>query len=280
MLTNPFYIGVVDWKGARYPGQHKALISETLFNRVQDVLRARDKAGVRERRHEHYLKGVLMCAECGRRLSLTLAKGQYLYFYCLGQKGIARTGCAQPYVLADDAERLVEKLYAKIQLPETWVGRLTGELEDEIVARQADASERRVILTKKLAKLADERKKLLRAYYANAIPLELLKADQGRITAAETGAKTELADLEGDLTGWQEVLTMAIRLAGNCHEAYHKARPPVRRRLNDVVFRAVYIFDGNIDHPEFTEIFEPLFARPSSNKRLSEFGTRVSEWLR
>lgn len=211
---------------------------------------------------------MLLCAECGRRLSLTLAKGQYLYFYCLGQKGIAKTGCAQPYVLADDAELLVEKLYLKIELPETWVQRLTEELEEEIVARQADASERRVALTKKLSQLADERQKLLRAYYANAIPLELLKADQDRITAAESGAKAELTDLEGDLTGWQEVLTMAIRLAGNCHDAYRKARPSVRRRLNDVVFRAVYILDGNVHRPQFTEVFEPLFARPSSNKRL------------
>ena len=71
-----------------------------------------------------------------------------------------------------------------------------------------------------------------------------------------------------DLTGWQEVHTLAIRLAGNCHEAYVKARPPVRGRLNDVVFRAVNIRDGNVDRPEFTEIFEPLFARPRSNKRL------------
>lgn len=34
-LANPFYIGVVGWKGARYPGQHKARVSGTLFGRVQ-----------------------------------------------------------------------------------------------------------------------------------------------------------------------------------------------------------------------------------------------------
>lgn len=42
--------------------------------------------------------------------------------------------------------------------------------------RQAEASETRVTLTKKLAALADERQKLLRAYYANATPLELLRS--------------------------------------------------------------------------------------------------------
>jgi DNA invertase Pin-like site-specific DNA recombinase len=88
LLTNPFYVGVVQWGGARYEGQHKALVPQSLFDRAQETLRARDVAGTRQRRHEHYLKGLLHCGECGRRLSLTLAKGRYLYFYCLGQRGL------------------------------------------------------------------------------------------------------------------------------------------------------------------------------------------------
>ncbi len=268
LLTNPFYVGVVQWGGARYPGQHKALIPLSLFGRVQQTLRARDVAGVRQRRHEHYQKGLLFCGECGRRLSLTLAKGKYLYFYCLGQRGPARTGCRQPYILAGDAEALVEDLYRQIQLPPSWVDRLTEELEAEIVDRQAEASERRVVLAKTLAKLADERGKLLLAFYANAIPLDLLKAEQDRIGGAEQAARGELEATEGDLEGWQDVLRTAIRLAGNCHAAYMKARASVRRRFNDAVLEAVYLKDRKIARAEFSEVFAPLFSRPSSNKGL------------
>jgi site-specific DNA recombinase len=269
MLANPFYVGVVAWNGVRYPGRHKALISESLFARVQDVLRAHDIAGVRQRRHDHYLKGLLYCGECGRRLSLTLAKGKYLYFYCLGQTGQARTGCRERYVLAGDAEAAVEDLYRRMQLPESWVAKLTGELEAEIVERQAESSENRVVLTKKLAKLADERQKLLQAFYANAIPLQLLKADQDRITREEQTTRSELDVTEQDLAGWQDVLTMAIRLASNCHTAYLKARPSIRRRFNEAVLEAVYVKDRKIARAEFSEVFAPLFSRPSSNKRLN-----------
>ena len=239
-----------------------------MFDRVQETLRARDVAGTRQRRHEHSLKGLLHCGECGRRLSLTLAKGRYLYFYCLGQRGTARTGCRQPYILAGDAEALVEDLYRQIQLPRSWVRRLTEELEAEIVERQAEASERRVLLTKTLAKLAEERGKLLQAFYANAIPLDLLKAEQDRIGAAEQAVKAELETTEGDLDGWQDILRTAIRLAGNCRAAYLKARPSVRRRFNDAVLEAVYIRDRKIGRANFSEVFAPLFSRPSSNKRL------------
>ncbi len=133
------------------------------------------------------------------------------------------TGCTQPYVMACDAEKGVKDIYRKIQLPEEWVERLTGELEDEIVERQATAGELRVTLTQRLAALGEERQKLLRAYYANAIPLDLLKRDQDRITEQEDKAKSELAATEADLGKCQEVLSAAIRLAGSCHAAYLKA---------------------------------------------------------
>jgi site-specific DNA recombinase len=267
MLANPFYIGIVEWDGARYPGRHRPLVSKNLFERCQDVLKAHNKAGVRQRRHDHYLKGFLYCGQCGNRLSLTLAKGTYLYFYCLGQKNSLRhkTNCTQPYVIACNAEQGVEDLYRKIQLPDEWVKRLIKELEEEIVERQATAGELRVSLTKRLASLAEERQKLLRAYYANAIPLELLKRDQDRISEQEDRAKTELATTEADLDRWQEVLTIAIRLAGSCHAAYLKASPKVRRRFNDAVLKAVYLEDGKVKRAKFTDVFAALFSRPSSN---------------
>lgn len=107
-----------------------------------------------------------------------------------------------------------------------------------------------------------------RPFYANAIPLDLLKTEQDRIGIAEHAAKEALQATEGDLEGWQDVLRAAIRLAGNCHAAYLKARPSVRRRFNDAVLEAVYIKDRKIGRAEFSEVFAPLFSRPSSNKTL------------
>ncbi len=65
------------------------------------------------------------------------------------------------------------------------------------------------------------------------------------------------------------MLSLAIKLAGNCHAAYLKANPKVRRRFNDAILESVYIEDGKVARAEFTEVFEALFSRPSSNKHLS-----------
>jgi site-specific DNA recombinase len=133
---------------------------------------------------------------------------------------------------------VAQDLYRRVQLPKSWVKQLTEELEAEIVERQAEASEGRDVLTMRLARLADERQKLLRAFYANAIPLELLKTEQDRISREEHAGRSELDVTEADLEGWQEVISMAIRLAGNCHAAYLKPRSSVRRRFNQAVLEA------------------------------------------
>jgi site-specific DNA recombinase len=268
MLANPFYTGVVEWGGVRYEGQHRPLVSQSIFDRVQDVLRSHDRVGVRHRRHDHYLKGLLFCGECGRRVSLTLAKGRYLYFYCLGQRGQVRTGCQQPYMLAGHAEALVEDVYRRVQLPASWVEQLNAEMEAEVAERRAESMERRAALTKKLAKIADERQKLLRAFYGSAIPIELLKSEQDRLTREERAAEQELDVAAADLDAWEEVLLTAIRLAGNCHAAYLKARPSVRRHFNQAVLEAVYVKDRKVARAEFSEVFAPLFSRPGSNKAL------------
>ena len=43
ILTNPFYCGLIRYRGKLLPGQHPALISEELFGQVQEALRQRRK---------------------------------------------------------------------------------------------------------------------------------------------------------------------------------------------------------------------------------------------
>lgn len=45
MLTNPFYVGEVRYKGQRFPGIHPPLVSQKLFDQVQERLTQRCKRG-------------------------------------------------------------------------------------------------------------------------------------------------------------------------------------------------------------------------------------------
>lgn len=93
LLRNPYYIGIVDFNGVRYPGRHEPLIDTVTFDRVQDRLAASALAGDRSRKHQHYLKGSVFCGQCGGMLSSGRHRNgigvQYEYFGC-----VARRSCA------------------------------------------------------------------------------------------------------------------------------------------------------------------------------------------
>jgi len=81
ILANPVYVGIACWGGVEHPGLHEPLTTREVFRRVQELLAARSVRGTRERKHPHYLKGVLHCGVCGRRLSIQHSKGRYAYFF-------------------------------------------------------------------------------------------------------------------------------------------------------------------------------------------------------
>ena len=121
------------------PRHHEPLVDRATFDKVQELLAARAVRGTRERRHHHYLKGLLVCGVCGRRLSLQFSKGTYTYSYCLGQKDRRNgTGCRERYVAADQLEAEVEDLYGRIEVPTDWAEGLRQAIAAEVATRHEE----------------------------------------------------------------------------------------------------------------------------------------------
>ena len=76
LLRDRYYLGYVTHDGIEYDGRHEPLITSDLFDRVQRVLDVERGGGTRERVNDHYLKGTLWCARCGRRLILRPSTGK------------------------------------------------------------------------------------------------------------------------------------------------------------------------------------------------------------
>jgi len=226
--------------------------------------------GTRERKHPHYLKGMLYCRVCGGRLSVQHSKGRYVYFFCLGQKNDPLGTFREPYVAADDLEAQVEDLYRRIELPESWAERLREEMAAEIEERQASDAAQRNLLIDRLAKAGGERRKLLDAYYGGAIDVPTLKTEQTRIGATIDAVKDRLADLDANLTERQEILELAASLATRCGDAYRKANDRTRKLFNAAVFERLDVKGGRLCHEQYRPPFDGVF-----NVSEFEYGTRV-----
>ncbi|MBI5870055.1 MAG: recombinase zinc beta ribbon domain-containing protein [Actinobacteria bacterium] len=255
MLKNPFYKGTIRWNGIETQGVHTPLINKDQWDRVQEVMKVRNLAGERRRKHPHYLRGTVYCGECGSRMSSDIKTKngkEYLYFYCLGQK--RRNGCKQKYIASGDLENLIESSYEEIELTEKVRAKLADKFEKRFLERQTNTINEQQFITRRMAKLAEQRLKLMDAYYAGAVPLEVLKKEQDRISGEMDDSRDRLEILK---TGDEEIrnaLNMALELASKCGVAYRKAGPEVRRQFNHAFFKKVLIKNKKVEDAITTNI--------------------------
>ena len=259
ILGNRAYLGEVEWAGVRYPGQHDPLTSPATFDKVHQLLATRASRGTRERKHPHYLKGLLHCAVCGRRLSIQVSKKrQYTYFFCLGQKNGGPDVCREPYTPADTLEKQVADLYRRVQLPAPLIDQLTTDLDAEIAARTQRDTAERDHQTRRLGIIVEQRRKLLDAYYANAIDLTTMKTEQQRLDRDHRDATDRLDTVTAHLTEWRDILTTALTFAGNCGDAYRTAPERVRTLYNAALFTRVTVRDGRVHGWSHHQPFDTL----------------------
>ncbi len=263
LLTHPYYKGLVRYKGITYPGNHEALVSEATWEKVQETLQAKGRAGEKQRKHPHYLKGTVYCGDCGSRLLVSNNRGRrgkvYPYFICLGRQQ-KRTECSQRAVLIETIEQQVEDHYDTVQPAAELLGQLRDLILDEMLLQQTSAEQERHIQERRKTQLLDEQAKLLQAHYAEAVPLDLMKKEQKRI-------ETELAAIDDRLRAtslhFEEVeanLNQALALAENWAAAYRDAGPTIRRQMNQAIFKKIYVDDEGGVTSEFSEPFELLLS--------------------
>lgn len=125
VLTNPFYIGVIQFDGKEYPGKQPRLITEDLFNAVQAKLSR--KRPTKYRKHNAVLKGVLTCDHCNKNITWQLQKG-HLYGSCQRKLDACK---AQSFIREDAVLELIQGKLDDLICPSpeviTWLTTLLQE---------------------------------------------------------------------------------------------------------------------------------------------------------
>jgi len=135
LLRHPYYLGLVRYRGALYPGKHDALVTPETWQTVQDLLSARNLAGEKQRVHRHYLKGSIACGTCGARLIVNYSTNRhgttYPYFVCLGRQQ-DKHSCSQRALRIELVEEAVAAYYESVQLPESELAAVRAFMAEEL----------------------------------------------------------------------------------------------------------------------------------------------------
>jgi site-specific DNA recombinase len=258
VLQNRFYVGYTSY-GRRVPGQkrewmpgaHEPLITEELFEKVQQV-RARRASlycpSISSAKTIYPLTSLLVCADCG-----CLWKGQNhrdtgpRYRDPARQKG---KECKQHVksVLAASLESQVKTILRGIELPENWQERLRQGL-----TRQASDTDVEAI--EKHRHAIEGRLERLKSLY---IMGDLKENDYVR-------PKAELMDQLGALPLANGMTLFDLKYAVSLLEQFESivevATPEERKQIYQSLFRQIYLLDGEIKAIEPTPVLWALLGQ-------------------
>jgi site-specific DNA recombinase len=122
IIMNPLYAGKVKYKGNAYPGEHKEIIDEATFQKVQDQI-AYNRV---DRKIKHnskcygLLSQLLRCKHCDCVMFHTYSSKnqlkQYRYYVCIKAQKLGYTVCPTRSVRAPEIENAVVASLSKIEI--------------------------------------------------------------------------------------------------------------------------------------------------------------------
>lgn len=114
ILGNPFYAGLIQWRGKLSVGKHPPVVTLDEYDRVQARLHRRDAP--RPKRHTFAFIGLMRCGSCGLQITaeqkVKPSGRTYTYYHCT-KRGVGER-CPERYVaetaLADQIVEFLETL--------------------------------------------------------------------------------------------------------------------------------------------------------------------------
>ena len=205
ILRNPFYYGVFRHKGELYQGTHEPIISKQLFDKVQEVLKAKGKPRKSKELKPFVFRGVFTCGECGR--SITAEKQvkpsglAYTYYRCTKKNII----CHQKYIEERELVKQLNAIIQKVALPTVWKDKFLQRLAKEKKEISAKSNVSAQNLRGELKLLEEKQARLLNIYLDQRITSKEYTLAKERIINRIIELKEKIGDFGRKGNNWLEL---------------------------------------------------------------------------
>ena len=261
LVRNPFYMGIVRYRGQSYPGKHRPLVTEEIFEQCQKV---RKERGIHTRTGSpklrvYTLAGIARCCECQKRLYCMFA-GKYLYYRCRTKQRGGRCSQSKAVIRADLLEAQVGEIIKSVELLPGWRAMVLEHLKvkgEDVERYQRERSR------------LEEKLRRVRQMYKE---VEVSEAEYRR-ELKET--KQRLASLNPPQEMRAEEMLKAGEYLQTLAAAWEAATPRERKEIYQLVLEVVCV---DVLEKKLVEVvpkgaFAPLFARHSQEPVLTVMGS-------
>ncbi len=254
-LKNPFYFGVMRVKGEFYPHKYPPLISEGLFDQVQDIMAGHNKAPVQYAGHPILLRGLITCEHCGCTVTGDIKKQKYIYYSCNNSKQT----CKKIWVREEQLLAPLMEYFDKIQLPEAVIEDIVTYLKQSYAHEQNFFKHSQDALRKELDHIQNRLSKLIDMHLDGALDSDTYHAKLEEYKKRQREITSEMkAHVNADETCLITAKTV-LDLAKRAKEIFISSKMPEKQQLLNFVFSNLKL-DGKKLLVTMREPFSTLLA--------------------
>ena len=202
ILQNPFYIGLMRYKGEIHEGTHEPLISKKLFDSCQEVMTKRGRVRP-DRKHNFAFLGLMKCASCGCSITAQYAKGNggiYTYYRCTKKRGV----CQEKYLGENMLVEQIKNFLQRVSLSSQDTEKVLAALNNEETQAKEQAQGEVVNLKVQLSQIETRVQKLLDVYLEDALTQKEYAAKKENLVSEKVRLVEKITDFETKGLSWLE----------------------------------------------------------------------------
>ena len=209
ILQNPFYYGQFRYAGEIYEGTHTPLISKSLFDKANAILKSRGRTPAIKTDPAPYC-GLLRCGFCGMGITAEMKEKHqkngnvhhYTYYRCTRKNKAAK--CKEAPIRSELLDSQLSALLSEYFMPQEWVSPFSALLEKEAINASKTATEAIQELRDKCENISRQITRLTDLYVAEDIEREDYLSRRRSFISERRTIEEKIIRLERAPAAWVE----------------------------------------------------------------------------
>ena len=216
ILSNKFYIGIINFGGETYEGTHKLFIPSEIFGKVQKILESREHP--KNKKHNFTFLGLVRCTECGCAITAevkhkcyptTRGNVDYIYYRCTKKK----TDCSQNYLREELLEQQLRAIVEKSSLPESWAKLWLERLNKEGTEERATSENQVTKFSSEVQEIDKKLDRLLEGYLDQIVDPNVYQQKKNELVELKIKLKEKMIEISKNGSEWLGLMGEFIEVA-------------------------------------------------------------------
>jgi site-specific DNA recombinase len=231
-LRNPLYAGWVKSGDVMVRGIHPPIVTQQMFDKVQEVLTTRSKAAQTRQvlNPEFPLRQFIRCSKCNKGLTAGIAKKKFPYYWCY------QKGCRSVFVPAAELEQAFVGWIALYEPTTEYLAQLPSIAEKVWAKRKERAKQDSRALTIRLQEQKHLNSQAIKAKLKGELAEEDFADLKQNINEEITRIQAAITALESERSTMKELIAQTQHELIDLPSAWNKAGLNERRELCAMLF--------------------------------------------